>query len=120
LSIPLYSGGRISAQTQKARIGMQIAKEQKASKLLVLKDEMNGLLVDIKRYNKTIEAKKAQIVAAQKTKNVLEARYKEGLTTYIEVLDAVSVELNAKLGLLKAYYSKSISIDALEYLKGKI
>ena len=120
LSIPLYSGGRVSAQTQKARIGIQIAKEQKASNLLALKDEMSGLLVDIKRYNKTIEAKKAQIVAAQKTKNVLEARYKEGLTTYIEVLDAVSVELNAKLGLLQTYYLKSKAIDALEYLKGKI
>jgi len=120
LSIPIYSGGRVSAQTQKAQIGMQIAKEQKASKLLALKDEMSGLLIDIKRYNKTIEAKKAQIVAAQKTKNVLEARYEEGLTTYIEVLDAVSVELNAKLGLLQTYYSKSMAINALEYLKGKI
>jgi len=120
LSVPLYSGGRVSAQTQKARIGMQIAKEQKASNLLALKDEMSGLLVDIKRYNKTIEAKKAQIVAAQKTKNVLQARYEEGLTTYIEVLDAVSVELNAKLGLLQAYYLKSRAIDSLEYLKGKI
>jgi len=120
LSVPLYSGGRVSAQAQKAQIGMQIAKEQKASELLALKDEVNGLVIDIKRYNKTIAAKKAQIVAAQETKNVLQARYKEGLTTYIEVLDAVSVELNAKLGLLQTYYSKSIAIDTLEYLKGKI
>ena len=99
---------------------MQIAKEQMASKLLALQDEVSGLLIDIKRYNKTIEAKKAQITAAQKTKNVLQARYEEGLSTYIEVLDAVSVELNAKLGLLQAYYSKSTAIDALQYLKGKI
>jgi len=120
LSIPLYSGGRVSANTQKARIGMQIAKEQRTSQLLALKNETNGLLVDIKRYNKTIEAKKAQIASAKNTKNVLEARYKEGLTTYIEVLDAVSVELNAKLGLLQTYYLKSTAIDAIEYLKGKI
>ena len=119
LTIPLYSGGRISAESQKAQIGMQIAKEQKASKLLSIKNELNDILIDIKRFNKTIEAKKSQIIAAKKTKKVLQARYEEGLTTYIEVLDATSIELNAQLGLLQAYYSKSIAIDALEYLKGK-
>ena len=120
LSIPLYSGGRVSAKVQQAQIGVQIAKEKELSLQLALEDEINRLLIDIKRYNKTIEAKESQITAAQKTKKVLEARYKEGLTTYIEVLDAVFVELNAKLGLLGAYYSKSVAIDQIEYLKGKI
>ena len=120
LSIPLYSGGRVSAEVQQAQIGVQIAKEKELSLQLALEDEINRLLIDIKRYNKTIEAKESQITAAQKTKKVLEARYKEGLTTYIEVLDAVFVELNAKLGLLGAYYSKSVAIDQIEYLKGKI
>jgi outer membrane protein TolC len=120
LSIPLYSGGRVSAEVQQAQIGVQIAKEKELSLQLALEDEINRLLIDIKRYNKTIEAKESQITAAQKTKKVLEARYKVGLTTYIEVLDAVFVELNAKLGLLGAYYSKSVAIDQIEYLKGKI
>jgi outer membrane protein TolC len=120
LSIPLYSGGRVSAEVQQAQIGVQIAKEKELSLQLALEDEINRLLIDIKRYNKTIEAKESQITAAQKTKKVLEARYKEGLTTYIEVLDAIFVELNAKLGLLGTYYSKSVAIDQIEYLKGKI
>jgi len=120
LNIPLYSGGRVSAEVQQAQIGVQIAKEKELSLQLALEDEINRLLIDIKRYNKTIEAKESQITAAQKTKKVLEARYKEGLTTYIEVLDAIFVELNAKLGLLGTYYSKSVAIDQIEYLKGKI
>ncbi len=120
LNIPLYAGGRLTAQTQNAEIGLQIAKEQKASKILALKEEISNLVLDIQRYNETIAAKKAQLDAAKSTQRVLDGRYKEGLATYIEVLDASSLVLDAKLGLLEAYYEKTLSIDRIEYLKGKI
>ena len=119
-NIPLYHGGRLTAQEQQARIGYQIAQEQSVSTVLALKEELASLLIDIKRYDKTIEAKKAQLVSARKTRKVLEARYKEGLATYIELLDSTTLVLNAKLGLLEAYYSRSLSIDRIAYLKGKI
>ena len=119
LNIPLYSGGRTSAEVQKADISTQIAKAQEASELLKLQEQSESLLIDIERYKKTIAAKKAQERSAQKTLDVLEGRYKEGLATYIEVLDATSLLLNAKLGLLEAYYSKSIALNNLEYLQGK-
>jgi len=118
-NVPLYSGGRISAETEKARIGIHLAQEQKASKVLALKEEIGTLLIDIQRYDKTIEAKQAQENSANETKKVLEARYREGLSTYIEVLDSISLVLNAKLGVLEAYYSKSTAINRIEYLKGK-
>jgi len=118
-NVPLYSGGRTSAETQKARIGIRLAQEQKASRMLALKEEIGTLLIDIQRYDKTIEAKQAQEDSANKTKKVLEARYKEGLSTYIEVLDSIALVLNAKLGVLEAYYSKSTAINRIEYLKGK-
>ncbi len=120
LNIPLYSGGRVSAQAQKAQIAAQISKEEKLSQELALKEELNNLLLDIERYNKTIAAKKAQLDSALSTKRVLDARYKEGLSTYIEVLDAASLVLNARLGLLEAYYSRALSMDRIDYLKGKI
>ena len=120
INIPLYSGGRVSAEAQKVEISAQISKEQKRSRELALKEELQNLLLDIKRYNKTISAKKAQIDSAQETKKVLDGRYKEGLATYIEVLDATTQVLNAKLSLLEAYYLRALSIDRIQYLKGKI
>ncbi len=118
-NVPLYSGGKTSAETQKARIDIRLAQEQKASRMLALKEEIGTLLIDIQRYDKTIEAKQAQENSANQTKEVLEARYKEGLSTYIEVLDSISLVLNAKLGVLEAYYSKSTAINRIEYLRGK-
>jgi outer membrane protein TolC len=120
LSIPIYSGGRMSAEVQKAKIAVQLAYEQKASSLLVLKEEIDTLLIDIRRYTQTIETKKAGLNSDNKTKRVLEARYKEGLATYIEVLDASSSVLNSNLAVIEAYYFRTIAINRLQYLKGDL
>ncbi len=119
LNIPLYSGGKISAEEQQARIATQMSKQQQASKRLEIQDELESLLVDIEHYNQTIEAKKAQYEAAKATKDVLDGRYKEGLGIYIEILDAQASMLAAKLGLLEAYYNRTTAIARIDYLKGK-
>ena len=77
------------------------------------------MIIDIDRFEKTIEAKKSQLKASKQTQTVLEARYKEGLATYIEILDASSLTLNAELGLLQAIYEKSSALHRIEYLQGK-
>jgi len=119
-NVPLYHGGRLSAQEQQAKIGYQIAQEQKASEVLALKEELRGLLIDIDRYSRTIKAKKAQLTSAQKNLKLLSARYREGLATYIEVLDGTSQVLAAELGVLEAYYARSLALGRIEYLKGNI
>ncbi len=119
LKIPLYSGGRTSATVEQAAIQEQSTKEALNSKKLALKNELEALLIDLQRYEKTLQAKQAQLEASQETKVLLEARYKEGLSTYIEVLDAISLYLDAKLGLLQAQYAKSSTINRINYLEGK-
>ncbi len=120
INIPLYTGNKIKSLTQQALIEKEIARKELASKKLALKQEFEQLMIDLKRYDFTIKAKKDQIKSAYDTKKLIEARYKEGLSTYLEVLDSVSLYLNAKLGLIEAYYAKSSIIDKMKYLEGKI
>ena len=120
LDIPLYSGGRTSALVEQAEINKQNSNAQYNAKVLVLKEEIESLIIDIKRYKESISAKNAQLEAATQTSNLLDARYKEGLATYIEVLDASALKLDAELGLLSVKYDKSSAIHRLEYLEGKI
>ena len=120
LTVPLYVGGRISAQAQQAKLAQESAKASYDSKSLALKQEVQALQVDLKRYEKTIKAKKAQLEASKETMTLLNARYKEGLSTYIEVLDATALYLNAELGLLEAYYSRGVINNRLDYLQGKL
>jgi len=119
-TLPLYTGGRLSAQEQKAKIAYQIAQEQKASDELALKEEVLNLLTDIRHYDKSIQAKRAQLKAAQSTQKKVNARYQEGLATYIEVLDNTAVMLSAQLGVLEAYYMRALALDRIDYLKGEI
>ena len=120
VNVPLYSGGRVRAQEQQAKIATQIAKAKKISQTLSLKEELSSLFLDIKQYHDTIKAKKAQLQAVKEARAVLEGRYKVGLTTYIELLDASSKVLASKLGLLEAYYAQSLLVSRITYLKGKI
>ena len=120
LTVPLYVGGRISAQSQQAKLAQESAKATYDSKSLSLQQEVQALQVDLTRYEKTIKAKKAQLEASKETMTLLNARYKEGLSTYIEVLDATALYLNAELGLLEAYYSRGVINNRIEYLQGKL
>ncbi len=119
LTVPLYNGGKISSEVQKSAIGVQIANEQKEATILALKKEILDSYSDIKEYRTTIEAKEVELQSSQETTKLLEGRYKNGLTTYIEVLDAISLERDIKLGLLNIKYKLNNAIYKLQYLQGK-
>ena len=120
LNIPLYTGGKISSDVQQNLINQQIAQTKKEAYSLSLKDEIQSLIFDIKRYNHTILSKQKELELANQSKKVVEGRYKEGLATYIEVLDISSLKLEAELGLLESYYKKSLVIDRVDYLQGSL
>ena len=69
--VPLYSGGRIKQKHKKARINIQIAKQEQSSKILAIKENLSNLLIDIARYDKTIASKQAQLRWANDTNDVL-------------------------------------------------
>ncbi len=119
LSIPLYTGGRLSAREEQALIDKQSARSEYDAKVLELKQESRTLHSDLKRYQHTIKAKTLQYKSAKQTEDVMKGRYREGLATYIEVLDATAVKLDAQLGLLQATYDRSSTIHRLEYLQGR-
>lgn len=119
VKIPLYSGGRISSLEQISRIDIEMAKESYNTKKLQLKEEIESLLIDLQRFHYTTKAKEALIDSTEATKTIVEARYKEGLSTYIEVLDASSLNLQATLGLLESKFAIRKIIDRLEYLRGE-
>lgn len=120
VNIPLYSGGKLSAEEQRMQIETTVAEEQLASQSLALEEELENLFLDLESYQESTKAKKAQLSSAKEAQQVVNARYKEGLSTYIEVLDGASFLLNAQLGLLEIGYKKRITLNRIEYLTGNI
>ncbi len=117
--VSLYSGGAIKTQIEQSKIAALVAAKEKDAKKLAIDEEVASIKVDLEQIQQQIAARKAQIQWAQETRNLIEARYEQGLATYMEVLDAQAVWLDAKLGLLESYFNREQSIYRLEYLYGK-
>ena len=117
--VSLYSGGAIKTQIEQSKIAALVAAKEKDAKKLAIDEEVASIKVDLEQIQQQIAARKAQIQWAQETRNLIEARYEQGLATYMEVLDAQAVWLDAKLGLLESYFNRAQSIYRLEYLYGK-
>jgi len=117
--VPLYSGGRVRAQIEQSKIGALVAAKEKEAKRLAIDEEVASIIADLKQIKQQITARKAQIQWAQETRNLIEARYEQGLATYMEVLDAQAVWLDAKLGLLHSFFNRLERQYKLEYLYGK-
>ena len=87
-TVPLFTGGKLSHQTERERVGLLTAQETLHSRELSLWQELYEALLDAKRLDSTINAKKMAALALSKTVLITKKRYTEGLATYIEVLEA--------------------------------
>lgn len=105
-TIPLYEGGKISAEAQKSRISLSLAQKEYESAERTLYAELYGAYSDLKRADEAIAAQQSIIDAAHKTLLLMEGRYVQGLATYIDVLEAQSVVENGHIGLSEAKFQK--------------
>lgn len=105
-TIPLYDGGKLSAQAQKSRIDYAIASLAFESSERALWQELYGAYRDLQRADTTIKAKEAVMVATSQTLTLFQERYKQGLATYIDVLESQSTFYTACLGIAEAQYQK--------------
>lgn len=115
-SIPLLTGGRISHQIEKDRVGILVAEEALRARELTLWQELYEAILDTKRLDTTIEAKQMAAQALSKTVAITQGRYKEGLATYIEVLEAQHAYDNATIAQSAAMLQKIASLAHIKRL----
>ncbi len=115
-SVPLFTGGRLSHQIEKDRVAILLAKEALHSREYTLWQELYESILDTNRLDNTIEAKKMAARALGKTVTITEGRYKEGLSTYIEVLEAQRAYDNARISQNAAMLQKIASMAHIQRL----
>lgn len=87
-TIPLFTGGKLSHQIERERVALLASQETLRSRELSLWQELYEALLDAKRLDNTIDAKKISALSLSKAVLIAKGRYTEGLATYIEVLEA--------------------------------
>lgn len=105
-TIPLYDGGRLSAEAQKNRIAYTLAQKEYAASEQLLWQELYGAYRDFKHSDETIAAKAGVIDATAIALKLMEGRYAQGLATYVEVLESQSVLEGARIAYTEAKFQK--------------
>lgn len=115
-SIPLFTGGKLSHQIEKDRVTILVAEEALRARELTLWQELYEAILDTNRLDATIHAKQMAARSLAKTVAITKGRYKEGLATYIEVLEAQRAYDNATIAQSAAMLQKIASLARIKRL----
>jgi outer membrane protein, multidrug efflux system len=113
LQWPLFTGGRTRAQLTSARAGYEAAVANYRQTVLAAFQDVEDQLAAVRLLEKEFEAENAALQAAQRTLEISNDRYKNGITSYLEVTIAQSLALNREqtvVGLGAARMAASVSL----------
>ena len=97
ISLPLFAGGRNRAGVQRAEAAYQEAIAQYRSQVLVAFHEVEDGLVGLRLLKEQFGDQMRAVDAAKKSADLSLLRYKEGLASYFEVVEADRIELEDEL-----------------------
>lgn len=105
LTVPIFSGNRTTSQINQARIKVR----QEKIRLDDLQEEMNAELAAIisraKEANTQLVVQKTTVKAAELTYTMTNDRYKNGLSSRLELTDAELALTQGKINYLQAVYN---------------
>jgi multidrug efflux system outer membrane protein len=102
ISLPLFTGGRLINETRVARARADQARSQYEQSVLVALREASDALVAVRTSRDQVAAQETQAQALRRAFQLAELRYKTGIASYIEVLDAQRSLFDAELALSQA------------------
>jgi multidrug efflux system outer membrane protein len=99
VSIPLFTGGRLANEARAAGARAEQARLQFEQTVLQAFREASDALVAVRSARDQRRAQQSQVVALRKAAELAEIRYRGGVASYLEVLDAQRQLFGAELGL---------------------
>jgi multidrug efflux system outer membrane protein len=102
ISLPLFTGGRLVNETRVARARADQARAQYEQSVLVALRESGDALIGVRTARDQVTAQQTQTLALRQALHLAELRYRTGVASYIEVLDAQRSLFGAELGLSQA------------------
>lgn len=93
LSLPLWDGGRRQAQVQGAEARLQAAVADQRAQVLQAFREVEDQLASLQWLQGQAQAQQQAVTAARKATRLSDVRYRNGLVSQLELLDARRTEL---------------------------
>jgi multidrug efflux system outer membrane protein len=102
ISLPLFTGGRLVNETRAARARADQARLQYEQSFLIALREASDALAGVRTTRDQVAAQETQTQALRRGLQLAELRYRTGIASYIEVLDAQRSLFTAELALSQA------------------
>ena len=99
ISLPVFTGGRLLAQQHAAQARADQARLHYEQTVLTALQEASDALVGVRLSREQLAAQETQARALRRAVALAEERYRAGISSYLEVLDAQRGVFNAELEL---------------------
>ncbi|HDO35938.1 MAG TPA: TolC family protein [Nitrospirae bacterium] len=119
LTIPIFDGGVIKTQINKARKELEKIKEKKRALRLKILREIKDAHLGIENARERMEVLSKGIETAEEILRIERLKYEAGAGTSTDVIDAQTALLRAKVEYYQGIYDKDIAIAALDKAIGK-
>jgi NodT family efflux transporter outer membrane factor (OMF) lipoprotein len=113
VSVPIFSGGKLTGQVRIARIEQQEAVLSYRQAVLNAFHDVDNALIAYGADREHANEVSQQLTAARRSRDLAEARYRSGLSAYIEVLEAERQAHQAEQDLAQADLNAATDLVAL-------
>ena len=118
LSIPLFEGGKVSSQVAQKELAYEQAVAEYQNKMKNVRIQVKEAWLNLEEARSRIEATKGVVDQARENLNAQMKRYRAGLTSQLEVNDAISNVNDSDLQFVQAVYDGAIALSDLKFAVG--
>ncbi len=119
ISVPIFTGGRLIKQERAARARADQARAQYQQTVLSALRDAGDALVAVRTARDEVTAQETQAQALRRATELAELRYRTGVASYVEVLEAQRGLFTAELALSQAQLGQlSASVQLYKALGG--
>lgn len=118
ISLPVFQGLGRQQQVEQARAQMQDAEYQLREQELALEADIRINLAQLRTAHSSVELEERNRSFADEQLRLARERYQAGLVTFLELVEAETVKVQADRDLLSAIYAFHDALNALEAVVG--
>ena len=120
LTVPLYSGSRLSTSQQQAKLSQQKSENDYITYLNDLRVQVELLRKSLENYSEIIPINQSVVVSAEEDLKLVQARYSLGSATILEVLDAQVSLIRSNSNLINTVHDARIREKNLKAILGTL
>jgi len=118
VNVPLFDGGRRDGLVEQAVANERIVKLARSETEDNVHLQAQTAVDELKRADQTVEAAEASVTEAERVLKLMEENYRYGAATTLDVQDAQTAVLVARMNLFQSLFDHTVARAELRYVTG--